>query len=159
MKGTEFINLMRKVIREEVRAVVKEELKSFKPVIVESKQQSVTKLEAPKRKAVQPEPLIKRQTPVFKGPLADILQETYTAMQNEPPVEDPEAAWPDMNGGVVTMDNMPGGMGMSMAAMMDDDFGSKLNPPSSNTPTNTPPLIRDYSALLRKADDIANNKR
>jgi hypothetical protein len=158
MKGTEFINLMRKVIREEVRAVVKEELKSFKPVIVESKQQSVTKLEAPKRKVVQPEPLIKRQEPVFKGPLADILQETYAAMKNEPPVDDPEAAWPDMNGGVVTMDNMPGGMGMSMAAMMDDDFGSRLN----NQPTQqttTQPLMRDYSAILRKADDIANNKR
>jgi len=43
MKGSEFINLMRKVIREEVRTVVKEELKALKPLLMEKQQPTVTK--------------------------------------------------------------------------------------------------------------------
>jgi hypothetical protein len=38
MKGSEFINLMRKVIREEVRTVVREELKAIKPLLMEKQQ-------------------------------------------------------------------------------------------------------------------------
>ena len=43
MKGSEFINLMRKVIREEVRTVVREELKAIKPLLMEKQQPTVTK--------------------------------------------------------------------------------------------------------------------
>lgn len=154
MEGKKFVELLRKVIREEVRTVVKEELKAFKPAIVEN----TTKVSKTTTKSVptQTKRLIAPPTPQFSGPLASILAETYEAMQKEPPVDDPEAAWPDMNGGVVTTNNMPGGMGASMASMMDNDFGSKLNQGSQQ---DLPPMMRDYSALLKKADDIANNKR
>lgn len=154
MEGKKFVELLRKVIREEVRTVVKEELKAFKPTIVENATK-VLKTVSVKNTPPQPNRLITPPEPKFTGPLASILAETYEAMIKEPQVEDPEAAWPDMNGGVVTTSNMPGGMGASMASMMDSNFDSKLNTQEGSLP----PLMRDYSSILKKADDIANNKR
>lgn len=156
MEGKKFVELLRKVIREEVRTVVKEELKAFKPTIVENTTKVSKTTTTTKSVPTQTKRLVTPPTPQFSGPLASILAETYEAMQKETPIDDPEAAWPDMNGGVVTTSNMPGGMGASMASMMDNDFGSKLNQTSEE---GLPPLMRDYSNLLKKADDIANNKR
>ena len=83
MKGSEFVNLMRKVIREEVRAIVKEELKAFKPVIVESK--TVTNYEAPKAKETAyrpqlPQPTKKAPVVTIDRVLGELLNETAQSM-------------------------------------------------------------------------------
>lgn len=153
MKATEFIDLMRKVIREEVRSIVKEELKPLK-LMVESRYVSTSpKTEVVQQRTVQP--VKKKAVPPhikgIKGPLADILAETYMAMQQEESYDDPEAEWPSM----------------------DETFTSKHVPPSfiaqqpisqnqvraAMTGDPTQALIKDYSSILKKADAIANNSR
>jgi hypothetical protein len=144
MKGSEFIQILRKVIREEVRTVVKEELKAFKPVIVESKNK-VTKFEAPQRAVVQaPKP--KRIMPTINGALGDILNETAQSMYNNPE----EDEWPDMNGGPVTMENMPGMMGMQSA---------NVGRAEAMNGDPTAAFMKDYSGLMKSADELAQNFR
>jgi len=41
MKASDFVNLMRKVIREEVRSIVREELKTIKPLLKETVKQGL----------------------------------------------------------------------------------------------------------------------
>ena len=142
MKATEFVNLIRKVIREEVRVIVKEELKAFKPVIVESKSTTIQKGLPPLQTKIQM-PARKTNIPTFEGALASILNETAQSM-----METPQAAeydeWPEMGDGPVTMDNIPGAMGSSItrqAAMSGDP---------------TAAFMKDYSSTLKKAESIAN---
>ena len=147
MKGSEFIQILRKVIREEVRTVVKEELKAFKPVIVENKSK-VTKFEAPQRPVAQaPKPKRVIPTmPTINGALGDILNETAQSMYNNPEEEE----WPDMNGGPVTMDSMPGMMGMQSA---------NVGRAEAMNGDPTAAFMKDYSGLMKSADEKAQNFR
>ena len=138
MKGSEFINLMRKVIREEVRTVVREELKAIKPLLMEKQQQTVIK--KPTTQIARPQrtkPLVQ-----FEGPLKSILEETARSMQSAPSEEEEE--WPEMNMGMMTSEDVPASMGhTSMRAAM------------SNDPTTA--FMKDYSKVLKTAEQIANN--
>jgi hypothetical protein len=153
MKASEFIDLMRKAVREEVRSIIKEELKPLK-LMVESKHTNTPKPAAPtKQQPLQQtkKKIIPPQIKGIKGPLADILAETYMAMQQEAPYDDPEVEWPNM----------------------DEMFTSKHVPPSftaqqpiqqnqvraAMTGDPTQAFMKDYSSLLKKADAIANNNR
>lgn len=151
MKASEFINLMRKVIREEVRTIIKEELKDLKkPIIREAVKQQVQPAAIPqvKQKQVQ-----KRTTPpvMFEGPLGDLLNETYESMISHPHDEE---EWPDMNGGQPLSSQMFAGMeagdGMSLASAMSDesplpDMGGFGGDPTSQ-------FIKDYSGVMKAAD-------
>ena len=144
MKGSEFVNLLRKVIREEVRSVVKEELKqALKPVIVESttKVSKTTAPTAPK-KAV---PTAK--APKFEGPMAGILAETYQSMLMDP-VEDPEAEWPDMN---------MGGMMSSMVQGQPQPM-SQGGVAAMNQEVNMDSLMRDYSHVLKASEQKSQGR-
>ena len=146
MKGSEFITLLRKVIREEVRTVVKEELKAIKPLLAERKV-------VQKPAATQPvttKPLQKRSMPIVSidGALGDILRETAENMHRQPIQDDAE--WPDMNGGPVTMDSMPGMMGMQSANV---GRAEAIN----GDPTAA--FMKDYSGLMKSADEKAQNFR
>lgn len=154
MKGSEFVTLMRKVIREEVRAIVKEELKAFKPVIVENK--TVTKREAPKVRETTytqqlPKPAKKAPVVTIDGVLGELLNETAQSMYNDPNWSAEHQEWPDMNDGPVTMNNMPGAMGMRMQQpqMTSADF--------SGDPTAV--FMKDYSQVLKQANAIADGNR
>ena len=152
MKATEFVNLMRQVICEEVRSIIKEELKPLK-LMVEGRDQTIASKKVSTKQVSQPlkKKMMPPQIKGIKGPLADILAETYMAMQQEAPYEDPEAEWPSM----------------------DEMFTSKHVPPSFTPQHNisqneiraamtgdpTQALMKDYSSLLKKADAIANNSR
>jgi len=153
MKASDFVNLMRKVIREEVRSIVREELKTIKPLLKETTQQGLNaslkqglpaktpKVAAPTRKpAITP--------PTFEGPLAGLLNETYESMINEPMHDD---EWPDMNGGALTADHAQMGIQSmsSLSAMMDDD--SPL-PDGGGYSDPTRAFMKDYSAVLKAAD-------
>jgi hypothetical protein len=154
MKGSEFVNLMRKVIREEVRAVVKEELKAFKPVIVENK--TVTRHQVPTTKETThtpqlPKPSKKAPVVTIDGMLGELLNETAQSMYNDPNWSAEQQEWPDMNNGPVTMNNMPGAMGtrIQQTQMASPDF--------SGDPTAA--FMKDYSQILKQANAIAEGNR
>ena len=153
MKATQFIDLMRKAVREEVRAIIKEELKPLK-IMVESRHVSTPKtttpakqqsIQQPKKKVLPP------QIKGIKGPLADILTETYLAMQQEAPYDDPEAEWPSMDG-TFASEHVPPSFGVQPTIQP-----SQVRAAMTGDPTQT--FMKDYSSLLKKADAIANNTR
>jgi hypothetical protein len=149
MKASDFVNLMRKVIREEVRSIVREELKTIKPLLKETTQQGFKAgLPAATPKAATPARKPAITPPTFEGPLAGLLNETYESMINEP-MEDDE--WPDMNGGALTADHAQVGVQSmsSLSAMMDDD--SPL-PDGGGYSDPTRAFMKDYSAVLKAAD-------
>ncbi len=153
MKASDFVNLMRKVIREEVRSIVREELKTIKPLLKETAQQGLNaslrqglpaktpKVAAPTRKpSITP--------PTFEGPLAGLLNETYQSMIAQPQEEE---EWPDMNGGALTADHAQGGIQSmaSLSALMDDDAPL---PEAGGYSDPTRAFMKDYSAVLKAAD-------
>lgn len=154
MKATEFIDLMRKAVREEVRSIIKEELKPLK-LMIEGKRTNTSTKPAASRKQLS-EALPKKKVSVpphikgINGPLADILAETYMAMQQEEPYNDPEAEWPDMQE-TFTSNHVP-------PSFITQPTTQNQSESSINNNT-TQPLMRDYSSLLKRADEIANNSR
>ena len=133
MKASDFVKILRKVIREEVRTVVQEELKAFKPVITEVKSKPIQQ---------QPKPQPKRTTPLvtFDGALADILNETAQSMAASPAEEE----WPDMNGGLMTSEHA-----QHSRPQARHDF--------SGDPTAA--YMKDYSSVMKAADNIAQGYR
>jgi len=117
MKASDFVNLIRKVIREEVRTIVREELKTIKPLLNEAKIKTIQPAQIPqvKQKNIQ-----RRTTPMvsFDGPLGDLLNETANDMLRESYQEEEE--WPDMNGGPMTAQHADMGLG-SLSSMLSDD--------------------------------------
>ena len=151
MKGSEFITLLRKVIREEVRTVVKEELKAIKPLLAERRV-------VQKPAATQPvttKPLQKRSMPIVSidGALGDILRETAENMHRQPIQDDAE--WPDMNGGPMTSEHL--GLGD------DDGFIDRPSLVSSGmgvgVDIHNAPFMKDYSKVLKAADQHAQGFR
>ena len=151
MKASEFVNLMRKVIREEVRTIIKEELKDLKkPVIRESAKAQTQPAAIPQVKQKQ----VQKRTvsPVmFEGPLGDLLNETYESMIAQPHEEE---EWPDMNGGQPMTSQMFAGMeagdGMSLNSLMSDD--SPLPEMGGGYSDPTSQFIKDYSGVMKAAD-------
>lgn len=157
MKASEFVNLMRKVIREEVRTIIKEELKDLrKPIIRENAKPTAQTQPAAIPQVKQKQ--IKRsiQPPTFEGPLAGLLSETYEAMIAQPHEED---EWPDMNGGQPMTSQMFAGMeagDVSMTSLMNDesplpDLGGGYGDPTSA-------FIKDYSSVMKAADTIQGKR-
>ena len=152
MKASDFVNLMRKVIREEVRTIIKEELRDIrKPMVRESVKATQTQPAAITQVKQKP---IKRavQTPMFEGPMADLLNETYQSMISQPQEEE----WPDMNGGQPMSSQMFAGMeagdGMSLSSVMNDD--SPLPDLGGGYGDPTSAFIKDYSSIMKAADAI-----
>ena len=147
MKASDFVNLMRKVIREEVRSIVREELKTIKPLLKETKSTTMQPASIPQ---VKQKPIQKRTTPIvsFDGPLGDLLNETATSMMNESYHEE---EWPDMNGGALTADHAQMGVQSmaSLSALMDDDAPL---PEAGGYSDPTRAFMKDYSAVLKAAD-------
>lgn len=146
MKGSEFINLMRKVIREEVRAVVKDEMSYMKTLIKEIKtQQPETRVPATQQKRQAPP--IRRSQPIVQldGVLGDILNETANSMLNESVgYEEETAEWPSM-GDMMTSDDVP-----AMSHMIP---GSQAAPQYSRFDSDpTAAFIKDYSGVMKAAD-------
>lgn len=144
MKASKFVEVLRKVIREEVRSVVKEELKALKPVIAETKKQVPIKKQAPP----------KRTTPLvtIDGVIGDLLRETATSLQNQN-IED---EWPDMNGGPLSSQ-------MFAADINEDGFAQpQQRDPGTYERMNGDPtsmFIKDYSKVMKAANDHAQNYR
>jgi len=155
MKASQFVELLRKVIREEVRTVVKEELKPLKSLLAE--RQSVGA--APIKKPSQPTQKFINNVrtappkPAFSGPLSSILNETAASMFNTNDSETEE--WPDMNNGILTADDAP----MSMMSMFNDNDDLPSSGPMDMSGDPTRAFMKDYSTVLSKANELSQNYR
>jgi hypothetical protein len=157
MKATDLVKLMRKVVREEVRSVVQQELTE---ILREGLQSTIAEIKQPKRQAravTQPAPPPpKRTAPIvtFDGPMGDLLNETAMGMMSSGYQEEEE--WPDMNGGPMTAAHVPQTDPGSLMAMMNDEAPL---PASSGYGDPTMNFVKDYSAVMKAADAHANGGR
>lgn len=144
MKGVEFINILRKVVCEEVRSAVKEELRDFFKVRKKTTEsvEGFSKTTNIKKhtKQVSTKPVMKN--PMFEGPMGSILAETYASMQNTNNDFDTEAEWPEMNMGMLTSNMIPG-QPMPISQNNDHNTSGEINMNS---------LVRDYSQVLKAAE-------
>jgi hypothetical protein len=154
MKASEFINLMRKAIREEVRVVIKEELKAIKPLLEQSrvtKPSTVTKLSTAPKVLVKPTPKPQRTTPLVT------MDQGLASLLNEGDGFGDTEEWPDMNGGPMTSDQY--GMGSDFGEFGMNGFAQQ--PQHAHQPS-TPmrdPLMRDYSGIMKAAEQHAQGFR
>jgi hypothetical protein len=150
MNSKDFIQALRKVIREEVSTAVRTELKQFGPTITESKRVVNQEPTPTYTTSYKPKPKPKQQF-TKNSMLNDILNETggfrsenpYGAM-NESVVDysGDFDEWPTMQMGAP--------MGMSKAAAIPsvDPEGRPINP--ANVPDEVVNAItKDYSALMK----------
>lgn len=149
MKASEFINLMRKAIREEVRVVIKEELKAIKPMLAE--QSKVTKLSSAPKVQVKPTPKPQRTIPLVT------MDEGLSSLLSEGSGFEDTEEWPDMNGGPMTSDHFDMGDDFSM-----NGFAQQHQPQQFTQQPSKPmrdPLMRDYSSIMKAADQHAQGYR
>ena len=152
MNSKDFIQALRKVIREEVSTAVRTELKQFGPMITESKRVANQEPAPTYTTTYKPKPKPKQQF-TQNSMLNDILNDTggfrpenpYAAM-NESVVDYSEDfdEWPTMQMGARAS------MGMSKAAAIPsvDPEGRPINP--ANVPEEVVNAItKDYSALMK----------
>lgn len=143
MNAKNFMLVLRKVIREEVRAAVRQEVKQLL-----QEQQKVS----PSR-IVKQVPQQKRTPPVmFDGPLSSILNETAESMYSSPQQEE----WQDMGGGTFTADQA---QGFGLSALMNQETAVADSVPSHFAGRESDPtaaFIKDYSAVMKAADRFSN---
>ena len=132
MKAAQFIKILRQVVREEVRTVVKEELKTLKPLISEVKQPTP-------RKQTQPAKAPRIPTVSLEGPLGDILRETAESFYHQPQQEE----WSELGGGTFTSETIEDTQAYHNEAPL---MGSMSGDPTAM-------FVKDYSKVMRAADN------
>lgn len=155
MDAKQFVAVLRKIVKEEVRQVVREELRS---ALVESK-----KLAPGPTKLVQARPPISRTQPSapkpikkFGGPVGNILNETMMSMMSNPSaaIPDPigEEEWPSMGGSTFTTNHL--------GDPELNGFDPEPATPPILHPSGDPTMafVRDYSAVVKRAEQISNSR-
>ena len=145
MKAADFAQILRKLIKEEIRSVIREELKSaLTPVLLEQK-----RMKGQSTQARQPLPLPKQKPSkdfgiTMNGPLGDILRETANDLRSGKSAPIQESAGNEWG----SMGHFDAGDAMNFGHQMDDeDFGSSAQ--FSNDPTAA--FIKDYSGVLNSS--------
>jgi hypothetical protein len=145
MKAADFAQILRKLIKEEIRSVIREELKSaLTPVLLEQK-----RMKGQSTQARQPIPLPKQKPSkdfgiTMNGPLGDILRETANDLRSGKSAPIQESAGNEWG----SMGHFDAGDAMNFGHQMDDeDFGSSAQ--FSNDPTAA--FIKDYSGVLNSS--------
>jgi hypothetical protein len=145
MKAADFAQILRKLIKEEIRSVIREELKSaLTPVLLEQK-----RMKGQSTQARQPMPLPKQKPSkdfgiTMNGPLGDILRETANDLRSGKSAPIQESAGNEWG----SMGHFDAGDAMNFGHQMDDeDFGSSAQ--FSNDPTAA--FIKDYSGVLNSS--------
>lgn len=149
MKLSDFAKVLRQIIREEVKAVVKEELQPIKKLLKEEKLSNI-------KKPTQPLPTqrpVRRSSPTvsFDGPLGNLLNETARSMMTS------HDEWEDINNGPFNSGDAMNFGATSLMSAINDSVDEDL--PSTNTfndPTRM--FVKDYSAVMKAADAHAGNK-
>jgi acetylornithine deacetylase/succinyl-diaminopimelate desuccinylase-like protein len=152
MKATDFAQILRKLIKEEIRSVIREELKSaLTPVLLEQK-----RMKGQSTQARQPMPLPKQKPSkdfgiTMNGPLGDILRETANDLRSGKSAPIQESAGNEWG----SMGHFDAGDAMNFGHQMDDDghqmddddFGGSAQ--FSNDPTAA--FVKDYSGVLNSS--------
>lgn len=139
MKSTDFIKILREVVKKEVRSVIREELQSaLKPSSVT---ESYTK-EAPKpQRSFKP---VTNNTAIQNSPIKSILEETALSMRSGEASAIPEEdGWQDM-GGMMTADQAQGFGHMAQ-------HNNQTHFTQHNIPSSTDAFVKDYSQVLKSS--------
>lgn len=146
MKAKEFISVLRTLIREEVRAAVRQELNEM---LTEGKKsvnatQQIKSIVASKK----PTQVTKRYT--GNSVLDQVLNETRLTSDFR---QSADVGYDDF--GSFTTNNVPT---QAMPSMMDMDISEDYESP---LPEMSPslPFMKDYTQLMKKADQIAQQKQ
>lgn len=134
MKAQEFILTMRKLIREEVRLAIRDELS-----LIKDKQKQVQEVKKPIAQQTK-QPKYNTGNPFLDEVLAETVVSRGFGGEESPVV---------MEGFDYTTDDVP-----SMGSLLASE-----DVPSSPAPMNTNlPFMKDYSQLMKKADQISKSK-
>lgn len=157
MKAADFAQILRKIIKEEIRSVIREELKSaLTPVLLEQKKSLLNAERRQNTQARQPMPLPKQKPSkdfgiTMNGPLGDILRETANDLRSGKSAPIQEAAGNDWG----SMGHFEAGDAMNFGHQMDDDdFGVAAQ--FSNDPTAA--FVKDYSGVLNSSYEKSGMK-
>ncbi len=158
MKASDFAQILRKLIKEEVRSVIREELKSaLTPVLLEQKKmkgQAITN----RTTANAPMPLPKQKPSkdfgiTMNGPLGDILRETANDLRSGKSAPIQEAAGNDWS----SMGHFDASDAMNFGHMQEDtDYDMGMSAQFSNDPTAA--FIKDYSGVLNSSYEKSGMK-
>jgi hypothetical protein len=137
MNTKEFVKVLRTVIREEVRSAVREELKSVLTESKVKKQPTQTKIQQPQKKSITGNPL-----------LDQVLNETKLTSEFR---QSADVGYDDF--GSFTTNNI-----QATPSMMDMDIQEEYESP---LPEMNPgmPFMKDYSQLMKKADQISQQRQ
>lgn len=156
MKASDFAQILRKLIKEEVRSVIREELKSaLTPVLLEQKRLKSTTQTTQNR---QPMPLPKQKPQkdfgiTMSGPLGDILRETANDLRNGNSTPIQEAAGNDWS----NMGHFDASDAMNFGHTQEDsDYDMGMSAQFSNDPTAA--FIKDYSGVLNSSYEKSGMK-
>ena len=157
MKAADFAQILRKLIKEEIRSVIREELKSaLAPVLLEQKKSLLNAEKRQGTQARQPLPLPKQKPSkdfgiTMNGPLGDILRETANDLRSGKSAPIQESAGNEWG----SMGHFDAGDAMNFGHQMaDEDFGSSAQ--FSNDPTAA--FIKDYSGVLNSSYEKSGMK-
>lgn len=157
MKTKEFITALRKVIREEVRSAVRQEIKD---ILVESVHRAADIKPIVQERVVQKQvqPTQQKAAKKYTGnPVLDqVLSETTLTSDFRSSTNVGYDDYQDF--GTFTADQVqPSAMPSMMDMDVADDIGGDLNVP---VPASSQmPFMKDYSQLLKKADQISAQKQ
>lgn len=157
MKAADFAKILQEIIKKEVRTVIREELKSALSGISQAPRpsrapQNVNEmfLSNPKPKINKP---IKPMVKTGNVGLDSILAETANSIRQGQASMIPDDEYADM-GSMFTSDQAQG-FGYNA---MEYDSDNSNTVPSYNPNDPTSAFIKDYSQVLKKAEEIHNRK-
>lgn len=155
MKAVDFAKILKEIIKKEMRTVIREELKSALGNISQAPRPSRAPQNANEMFLSNPKPIInKPMKPMIKTgniTLDNILAETANSIRQGQSSMIPDEEYADM-GSMYTSDQAQGfGYGS-----IDQDETDTVMPYNPNDPTSA--FIKDYSHILKKAEEIHNKK-
>lgn len=152
MDSKQFLKVLSKVIREEVRLAVRAEmrialLESKSSITPNPRTRISSQAPAPRASAPPRQPAPAKRFTQIPGALGDLLNETAVSMMSHPTLAE-EQEWPTMGDGDFTVDQVP----------ITDTLPapSPSHPHPSGDPTMA--FVKDYRAVVKAAEAIHNNK-
>ena len=143
MKSTEYLSLLRTVIREEVTKVVRKELSTL---VTENAKYTAPAVEQPIHRPVQQK--VPTKKPMFKNPiLNELLGNVGTVV---PEYNDSYEEWPTMNYGDARYGNPASSYGAGVINAAPE--GTSLAAIQSTAPEVANALTRDYRELVKAFD-------
>ena len=153
MNTKQFIAVLRKVVREEVKQALREQLKdAYKQRIVKPAPKSATSIVEVSEKAV-------KRLPRFGGPVADILNETLAAMLHNPDInahEDLQGHQHNTQGEWPSLGTSP--MTSQVFAHSEQDGFAHTDLPTTTGDDPTLAFVKDYRAVTARAKQISDSK-